>query len=68
MTHRPNDDVVGRDVRSVSSLQRRILRFDGGRRVLLNTNTGAADFAFFDRSPGFVPEALIEGVGMGLEP
>jgi hypothetical protein len=67
-THRPNDDVVGADGQAAGSLQRRILRFDGGRRVLLNTNTGATDFAFFDRSPGFVPEALIEGIGMGLTP
>lgn len=68
MTYIPNQDVVGVERWSTHSLQRRILRGGGGRRVLLNTNTGATDFAFFDRSPGFVPEALVDGIGLGMEP
>lgn len=66
MTYIPNEDVVGVELSSTHSLQRRILRDGGGRRVLLNTNTGATDFAFFDRSPGFVPEALATGIGLGF--
>lgn len=66
-TYVPNDETVGVQAWSTHSLQRRIVDTDG-RRVLMNTNTSAVDFAYHERSPGFVPEALIDGIGLGMEP
>jgi hypothetical protein len=64
-TYVPNDETVGVQAWSTHSLQRRILRSDG-RQVLMNTNTSGVDFAYHERSPGFVPQALATGIGLGF--
>lgn len=64
-THHPSHSVFGTEFTSRSSLQRRILRREGGRAVLLNTNTSAVDFFFGQpRSPGWVPDKLAGGIGL----
>lgn len=64
-TYDPNHAVFGLDVEPFSSLHRRILRTEGGRAVLLNTNTSGVDFRFHrPQSPGWVPAGLEGGIGI----